>query len=242
MSRYLIALNVILVVWAIADCLKRRENFFWIFIIVIFEMLGALLYFAWTRNWLGRISWATVSHRSGTDYAGDVVGEGTPAALQRQGAALARRGRYDEAVEVFERLLEREGPAVPPDARFEIAMTYKAVGRHRDGRDQLSLILGDDPKFRAGEAFLELVDCYIQMKDEAQALKLLEQMLRIIRVPEARYNYGILLDRAGRKNEAAEQMRLLLEEIGSAPEFHRRNNRRFAKLARQFLKNRNAER
>jgi len=235
MSRYLEILWIILFVWAISDCLQRRESGFWIFIIVIFPILGALLYFAWTRNWLGRISWAMAVGRAGMDCDADVVGEGTPAALQRKGSALARRGRPREAIAVFEKLLEREGPAVPPEARFEIAMTYKALGRYRDARDQLSLVIGADPKFRAGQAFLELADCHCQMNDEPRALTLLEQSLRIIRSPEARYKYGILLDHAGRTDEAVEQMKLLFEEMDSAPEFHRKNYQRYAKLAREYL-------
>jgi tetratricopeptide (TPR) repeat protein len=235
MSRYLPVIEVILVIWAISDCLQRRQSRAWIFVVLVFPIVGAVLYFAWTRNWFGRISWAMATGWSGGGDGTDVVGEGTPAELQKKGAALVRRGRHDEAVEVLEELLAREGPTVPSEARYDIAMAYKTLGRYRDARDQLSLIVGDDAKFHAGQAFLELADCHYQMKDQEQALKLFEQLLRIVRFPEARYKYGILLDQADRVNEAAEQMKLLLHEMDSAPEFHRDNNRRYAKSAREYL-------
>jgi len=241
MSRYLPVLHVILAVWAITDCVHRRENQFWVFVVLVFPIFGPLLYFAWTRNWLGRALWAMATGRAGRDCDAEIVGEGSPAALQKRGSALVRRGHYKEALESFEKLLEREGPAVPVDARFEIAMAYKAVGRHRDARDQLSMIVGENPKFRTGQAFLELADCYSETQDDAQALTLLEQLLRVVRFPEARYKYAILLDRMGRTDEAAEQMKQMLDELDSAPEFHRKNNRRYAKLARQFLAERKAE-
>ena len=237
MSRYLWIIEFILVVWAISDCLERRESRFWILVVIVFPIAGALLYFTYTRNWLGRFRWAMVMGHSRAGDAGDVVGEGTPAALQRMGDALVRRQRYPEAVAVFERLLESEGPSVPPEARFDIAMAYKALGRFRDARDQLSLIVGQDPGFRAGQALLELADCHDQMQEKEQALRLFEQLLRITRFPEARYKYGMALDRAGQTGEAAEQMRHLLEELEGAPEFHRKNNRRFAKLAKEYLRN-----
>ena len=235
MGEYLPIIEVILVIWAISDCIQRRRSYAWIFVVLVFPIVGALLYFAWTRNWLGRMSWATAIGRSGAGDADDVTGEGSPAAFQKMGIALARKERYHEAIQVFEQLLAHEGPAVPAEARFEIAMAYKAVGRYRDARDQLSLIVGDDPKFHVGEGLLELADCHQQMKDEAQALTLLEQLLRLVRFPEARYKYGVLLDHAGRTDEAAEQMKLLLGELDSAPEFHRQNNKRYAKLAKEYL-------
>jgi hypothetical protein len=241
MSEYLPIIDLILVIWAIGDCVQKRHSYAWIFVVIVFPIFGPLLYFAFTRNWFGQISWAMVTGRPRAGDNEDVVGEGTPAALQKMGIVLARRERYNEAIGVFEQLLAHEGPSVPPEARFEIAMAYKAVGRYRDARDQLSLILGDDPKFHVGEGMLELADCYDQMKDEAQALRLLEQLLRLVRFPEARYKYGLLLDRAGRAAEAAEQMSLLLNELDSAPDFHRKNNKRYAKLAKEFLQKKKDE-
>ena len=234
MGRFLPVLEVILVIWAISDCLSRRENRFWILVVLIFPIGGALLYFAWTRNWLGRVSLATAGRGARSDW--DVVGEGTPAAMQRRGSALYRRGHHKEAVEVLEDLLSREGPNVPAEARYDIAMAYKALGRYRDARDQLSLIVGDEPKFHGGEAFFELADCYEQMKDDAKAQDLYQQLLRQINLPQARYRYGVLLDRLGHKTVAVEQMKALLDDLEKSPEFHRRNNRRYAKLAKEYLR------
>ncbi|KPL12902.1 hypothetical protein AMJ85_00910 [candidate division BRC1 bacterium SM23_51] len=235
-----IVVSVVLVVWAISDCVRRRHHPFWIVIIVLFwYLVGPLLYFAWTRNWIGQFTHASEAARArsgGPRVAWDSAGEGTPAALQKRGAQLLRRGRYKEAIEVLEGLLEREGPTTPLEVRYDIALAYKALERYRDARDQLSLVVGQDPKFRTGRAFLDLADCHFQMDDEQQAMNLFQQLLRVIRFPEARYKYGILLDRAGKAAAAAEQMRLLIGELDTAPEFHRHNNRRFARLAKKYLR------
>jgi len=236
MSRYLWIIEVILVLWAISDCVERRESRFWILVVIIFPLAGALLYFAYTRNWLGRFPWAMVTGRAGARGPNDFAGEGTPAALQKMGDALVRRGRYPEAVAVFERLLESEGPSVPPEARFDIAMAYKALGRFRDARDQLSLIVGRDPRFHAGEALLELADCHGQMRETEQARTSYEQLLGLMSLPEARYRYGVLLDGLGQKSVAAEQMKRLLDDLDKSPEFHQQKNRRFAKLAEEYLR------
>lgn len=231
---------VILVVYTISDCLRRREHGFWIVIILLFWFgLGPLLYLAWTRDWIGRLSRAAAAgaaHRGGPEVAWDARSMATLAALQQRGAVLVRRGRYKEAVEVLEEVLEREGPAVPLEVRYDAAMAYKALGRHRDARDQLSLICGEEPKFRAGQAFLELADCHFQMDDEDQARNLMAQLLRFIRFPEARYKYAILLDRAGETSAAVEQMNLILNELDDAPEFHRRNNKKYARMAKRYLR------
>jgi len=234
-------LNLVLMAAAAVDCLRRREQLLWIVFIVIFQFFGALLYFAYTYNLLGRLGAVGAGVRREPRRAARVwdvpAGDGTPAQLQVQGARLVSRGQHKEAIAVFEQLLDREGPHVPLDARYNLALAYKAVGRWRDARDQLSLVVGEDPRFRAGQAFLELADCHYQMDDNMQARNLFEQLLRIIRFPEARYKYGILLDHMGNQRAAAEQMRLLLGELDAAPEFHRRNNRRYAKLAKRYLHN-----
>jgi len=234
MARYLEIIYLILVIWAITDCLQRGQNRLWILVVIIFPLFGSLLYFAWTRNWLGRTVW--VRGAAGADARWDVVGEGTPAALQRKGAQLLHAGKFDQAVALLEKLLEREGPAVPPTARYDIAIAYKELGRFRDARDQLNLLVGADPKFHAGLALLELADCCEQMHDDEQARTLFEQLLQLINLPEARYRYGLLLNRIGQRSAAAEQMKLLLDELDQSPEFYRNDNRRYAKLAKEFLR------
>lgn len=237
MGKILALVYLVLIIGAITDCARRNANQAWLFVIILFP-LGPLIYFAWTGNWLGR---ALRARRAVSDSESDFVGEGTPAQLQKKGAQLVRRGRHSEAVEVLEELLEHEGPAVPPKARYDIAMAYKALGRFRDARDQLSLIIGKDPEYLAGQAFLELADCFDQMGDSDKALRSYEQLLRYTRFPQARYNYGMLLDRMGRKDEAAEQMKMILHDMDKAPEFFQKDNRRFAKMAQQYVETRNAE-
>ena len=232
---------ILWVIVSIQDCLRRREHPFWIVILVVFwPGVGPLLYWAWTRDWIGRLSRAAAAGggtRRGRAAVWDVVGADTPAALQQRGATLVRRGRHAEAVEVLEDLLSREGPRAPQEVRYDIAMAYKALGRYRDARDQLSLIVGEAPRYRVGQAVLELVDCHIQMDGEDRARSLMEQLLRIVRFPEARYKYAILLDGAGEKSAAVEQMNLILSELDDAPEFHRRNNKKYARMAKRYLRN-----
>jgi hypothetical protein len=233
-------LYIIWVVWTITDCVRRREHNFWIVIVLLFPGIGPLLYWAWTRDWIGKLTMAGERRRAtrgpSPRVVWDVAGADTPAALQKKGALLVERGEYEAAVHVLEDLLAREGPSAPNEVHYNVALAYKALGRFRDARDQLSLVVGDDPKYRTGQAFLELADCHFQMGDEARARDLFRQLLNVVRFPEARYKYGILLDRAGNRDEAVEQMRLLLNELDEAPAFHKRNNRRFRKLAKQYLK------
>ncbi|MCX8037046.1 MAG: tetratricopeptide repeat protein [Candidatus Sumerlaeia bacterium] len=238
MSSFHQILYILLVVWAITDCLRRRENGFWILVIVIIPFLGPLLYFAWTRNWLGRAVQRTAIPRGAAAEGGyfDPVAEGSPAALQRKGAELVRRGRFSEAIKTLEKLLEREGPAAPPDVRYNIAIAYKEVGRYRDARDQLRLIVMENPKFFRGAAMLELADCLEQLKDDEAARKVYEQLLQMIRLPEGRYRYGMLLDRTGHTHRAVEEMQRLIRDFEESPEHHRKENRHFFNLAKEFLK------
>ncbi len=242
MSNFHQILYIILVVWALTDCLRRRENGFWILVIVIIPFLGPLLYFAWTRNWLGRALQGAASRRAGAEGSDfEPVAEDSPAALQRKGAALVRRGRFSEAIKTLEKLLEREGPAAPHEVRYHIAIAYKEAGRYRDARDQLRLIVLHDPKFLRGAAMLELADCLEQLKDDEGARKVYEQLLQMIRLPEGRYRYGMLLDRTGHTHRAVEEMQRLVSDFEQSPDHHRKENRHFFNLAKEFLKRRTAD-
>jgi hypothetical protein len=231
-------LYILLVVWTVADCIRRREHGFWIVLVILLPFVGPLMYWAFTRDWVGKLTLASQGGSWGGKRARvyEVTGEDTPAALQKKGGQLLREGRHEEAVEVLEEALGREGPHAPLDLRYKIALGYKALGRFRDASDQLSLVVGDDPKYRAGQAFLELADTHQQMGDHGRARKLFDQLIRTIRFPEARYRYGLLLDQTGDQTAASEQMRQLLDELDTAPEFHRKNNRRFARLAKRYLR------
>lgn len=232
---------VLLVAYAIYDCWKRKEHPFWMAIILLFAPvwgLGPFLYLAWTRNWLGKMTDASDRRQSRRAEARivDVPGIDTPAALHKRAQVLIRQGKYQEAIKLLEEVLVREGSSVPHEVRFDIAAAYKAIERYRDARDQLSMIVGDDPQFRTGQAFLELADCHYQMNENKKAMDMFRQLLKYIRFPEARYKYAVLLDNEGETSAAVEQMNLLISEIDNAPDFHRHNNRKYAKLAKKYLK------
>jgi tetratricopeptide (TPR) repeat protein len=239
---------IVLVVYTISDCLRRREHPFWIVIIVLFWMyIGPLIYLAWTRNWLGRLGGGGgggFTDAFGGRFGGgrgaarvvDIQGVDTPDAMHKRARVLLRKGKYEQAIELLEEALVREGPHASLELRYDCAMTYKHVGRYRDARDQLSLIVGEDLQYRAGQAFLELADCHQEMGEKQRARELYEQLLERIRFPEARYRYGLLLENLGEMGKAKEQMQALLDEMKNAPDFHKHNNRRYSKLAKQFLR------
>ncbi|MFD2787613.1 tetratricopeptide repeat protein [Hymenobacter rubripertinctus] len=68
----------------------------------------------------------------------------TPAQLVKQGVALYDQGKYDEAVLRYKQALKQD-PA-HHTARYELAMTYNALGRNEEAVDLCRKLAKDDPE------------------------------------------------------------------------------------------------
>ena len=69
-----------------------------------------------------------------------------------------------------------------------------------------------------------------------KAIDVYESLLRQYSYSHVRYEYAILLHEMNRAEEAAAQMRRLIDDGSNAPRFSRSRERRWVRRARIFLK------
>ena len=230
--------GIVLTTLAVSDCLKRRENISWLFIILFFWWggIGPLIYFAYTRNWVHTLPSAGASRgRSYSSAKARAQHEDTPQAWREFGISAFRKGCLDEAILALERVISSEGLATPLDARYYLGLAYKKNERYKDAIVQLGLIARENPKYRSGEALSELAECLAEQGDTDKALEAFERLMEVSSLPRGRYQYGVLLDRSGRHKDAVEQMQRIVREQMSAPDHVRKQNRKYVRLAQNFL-------
>ncbi|MFC1601391.1 tetratricopeptide repeat protein [Candidatus Sumerlaeota bacterium] len=226
---------------AVVDCLKRRSDLGWLFIVLVFWFwVGPLIYFAYTRDWLGK--WAALA-------AGQAGGSGRGAAfgprrsatiagdeLLERGLRAAKRGRDRQAIKLLEQLVADEGLASPLEARYHLGLAYKRAGRNAEAVVQLSLLAREAPEHDDGQALLELADAYVLNEETDKALLAYARLCELSRLPQGRYNYAILLAQHGQQDEAATQLERLLEDAEDNPRRYQGADKKFIRLAQDFLR------
>ena len=232
---------VLLAFFAAVDCLRRREDAFWFFIIICLPIIGPIIYFAYTRDWTGTFSeseWHRLLYTSGGPSLSRLKERAktrdTPDAWQEYGSALAAAGKNSAAIEALELILKREGLNTQSEVRFQLAVVYKRIKRLRDALDQLRLILSSEPGFRYGEVQIELADCLQLQNDDQAAEEIYLKVINKYQSAQASYQYGILLKKMGQQEKALEQMQDVIKagKKSGATE----QDQEFAVLAEKFLK------
>jgi len=100
-------------------------------------------------------------------------------AYSNLGAALAHLGRYEEAIEQYDKALRAisDGPGEPPEAagvRFNLAVAYYKAGQIPDAKRQLLRL--SDSRSDEMKVVLLLADCHLRMGENKQAVELLSPL------------------------------------------------------------------
>jgi tetratricopeptide (TPR) repeat protein len=147
-----------------------------------------------------------------------------PAVRSNLGAAYARLGRYDEAVEQQQRALELSGGN--PAVRLNLAIALSKAGRILEAAEEARQVAEARPDNR--RAVLLLADCHLRMGKNARVVDLLDPLAgRAVEDEAVAYLLGMALMREGELDRAQRvidrilrqdtpQSRLLLATMSAA--------------------------
>ncbi|HUQ29724.1 MAG TPA: tetratricopeptide repeat protein [Usitatibacter sp.] len=193
---------------------KTGRGAMWVTIILVFPVLGCLAYYFFEVFPRSR------EERSLRRHVRDIAKALNPDGdLQRRTEDLAQtasvdnrlkladecleRGMFDEAIRLYEGCLE--GPhAGDPAILFSCARARFYNGDMRQAEEILSRLEKAHPKHRADEVLLLRARVNEALGDTQRALNAYEALRNRYVGFEAKYRYGMLLDRLGRANEAQE--------------------------------------
>lgn len=133
-----------------------------------------------------------------------LIMEEVPAQIEQdpnlsEGVQMFQQGRYEEAIALFQKVLEKEPDSV--DARYNLALSLLRSGKQDEAIALLEKVIEMKPDMM--ETYLALGECYFNMGENEKAKSYFEQALE--KEPnnaEVYYNLGIIHYKDDRTDEA----------------------------------------
>ena len=234
-------LSIVFQAWMMVDCFQRRADWYWYLIIMFFGPIGALIYFIAVRQS------SAPANLSGDNFTGGYFANKkrlkdieskvyyNPNALNYLdlGNCYFDMRKYQEAIESFEQSIQKEPDSI--EALHKQALSYIKLGMNEHAIINLEKVINKDPSYQYGEAYLALADTYHMLGKKQNALEAYQEVLKRNSFFKARYNYGLLLYEFGRHSEAIKQMKEIVIDGDSLPDFVYKRDRKYINLAKAFL-------
>jgi hypothetical protein len=237
--RLFAALVISMKVWMLVDAYRRRSETYWLWIIVGVPG-GSLAYFFMVKMrdpGLQRIQHKVVSSLARPPEVELLRRRFQESPSFANRVVLAQRlgdlGHWAEAKAHFEALLDERPEEA--DALFGLGVSELALGASERAIPPLERLTELSPLYRDCAAYPELAEALYREDRIDDCLTMLRKFARSHpRLPHvvllARY-----LQKAGKAGEAADELRRALDQHADAPRYVKRNNRAWARNAKQML-------
>lgn len=244
---YLIILAPILLqITCVIHAVRSGRMFPWIYVIVFLPLVGCIAYLVveLIPEWMGTRG-AHKLKKSVRDAAdpGRAMREALREA-EMTGSIDARRklaeqhlahGNAAEAVALYRGMLDgqfREDPVL----WLGLARAQFASGDAAGTQASLDALQQLDPKFQSGDAHLLYARALEAQGKDGEALDEYRRLVRYFSGEEARCRYGLLLDRAGRRDEARAMFEQVSKSLTGAPRHYRQTQKEWGEIAARALR------
>ncbi|MCG8461604.1 MAG: PLDc N-terminal domain-containing protein, partial [Holophagales bacterium] len=218
-DRGLWTLMPLLSVAAVIDIVRTRAEWYWIWVVLFFQGIGPIAYFAvsygpWSAGSVGQLSPAAArrveARRRLRELQIQLGHWRGPSVLAEAGEQLLALGRYRDAEAHLREA--KEAGAGPKEANLALAQLFQIRGaRYAESRPLLEELDAEDPDYRFGAARLALARSLDETGEAEAAETLLRALIEKRNLPEGKVRLARLLMRRGEAEEARE----LLLQLGS---------------------------
>lgn len=151
------------------------------------------------------------------------------------GLIYQQRGQFEEAKERFARAIEIDSDET--DAHYQLGRIAREQGRLADAITHFEAVVQRDPEHSQNEAWREIGRTYFEAGQLEDARAAFERFIQ--KRPsdaEGRYRYGLTLNRLGRSDDAATEMRACIEAVRTSPTYKYRAEKQWMSQAEAFLR------
>lgn len=151
------------------------------------------------------------------------------------GLIYQQRGQFEEAQERFTRAIEID--AEETDAHYQLGRIAREQGRRADAITRFEAVVQRDPEHSQNEVWREIGQTYFEAGQLEDARAAFERFIQ--KRPsdaEGRYRYGLTLNRLGRGDDAAGEMRACIEAVRTSPTYKYRAEKQWMTQAEAFLR------
>jgi hypothetical protein len=237
--------DILLAVACVVHIARTGRPYFWIYIVLLLPVVGAIAYVAAElvpsllqgpagQKAATRTRQLLDPDRAYREAKRDLQVSPTPHAMCALAAACVERKAYDEAIALYRGALTGMH-ADAPDIMDRMARALFLKGDLVGTVATLDALRAKNPSYRSTEAHMIYAQALETLGRAAEALDEYQALAGYYSGEEARLRYALLLKRLGRASEA----RQLLEQIASVPELaprhYARAQRAWIELAREAL-------
>lgn len=227
-------------VWMLVHCLRSDpERFVWVWVILVFQPLGAIIYFF--ARWLPNSNvplprflqkWTRGKEIQRRRVAASQIGNAHQ--FVELGDALRETGRFDEAARAYATALQKDGKNL--QGLWGAACVDFKHAEYAAARDKLSRVIEVDPAYKFGDVSLLYGKTLHALKETGAARTHLETHTRRWRHPEGLFLLASLYADAGEHARSRAQLQALIMDLDGAPRSIVRKHLFWKSRARKLLR------
>ena len=228
----------ILQIIAIVHFIRRRPNFFWLWIILIGGGLGAIVYFIMeVVPDLGLLkgSFQIFGRRQKIRQLEDIIQQNPSAGNYEELADLYLEDKnYRRALDCYNQAISSRTDSLDPFYRRGVCEVE--LGEFANAIPDLERVVQKDPKYDFLRAQGLLAHAYAKTGQPARAEAIFPKVLETSTMSETMYNYAQFLLTQGRKPEAREWAQRILSKRAAMPGYLKRRERPWFRKANSILR------
>jgi hypothetical protein len=228
-------------IWMVIDCIKRKESFFWIAVILLFGPLGALVYLVGVKLAGVKIKAKLNFNSKGRAQNGEV--DRLEELVKLHGKAFHHKelglkylylGDLGKAELHLSQSVEKDEELL--DAHYGLSKALYGQGKYLESAHVLEVLTAKDKKFDYGNALLGLAESYRMAGMEDKAMEAYEAVVASYSFFKAYHEYAMLLKKAGRLEEALRMMENINANAEALPEYKYQKEKIWIDSAQKFIK------
>lgn len=224
---------------ALIHFFRRRPEFFWLWVILIFGALGALIYFVvevLPDVDLLRARFRRASRRKRLQALEAIVQENPAVGNLEELADLSfEEGQFARARELYDRVLGTSRPT-SVDPFYRRGLSALALGDAPAAVADLERVVAEEPKYDLYRAAGMLASAYALAGQPDRAEQQFKAATSVSTLSETYYNYAAFLLDQNRRDEAREWAERILAKKPTMPRFAQRRERPWFQKAKALVK------
>jgi hypothetical protein len=220
-------LGLALIAMALIHFAQRRPNTYWLWIILMFPGIGALVYLlveAVPDVTLLRGTFQVFPRRRRIRMLqGLILDNPSVGNLEELGELLLEDKQYAKAKEMFDRVITPRTDS--PDPYYRRGLAEIGTGDLGAAVADLDEVVRRDPKYDYHRAAGLLADTLARSGQKERAAALFAEVTEVSTLSETQYNYASFLASEGRTAEAREWAQRILNKRATMPSYMRRRER-----------------
>jgi hypothetical protein len=232
--------GILLQIICVVHWVRRRPEFYWLWIIIIGGALGSLAYILieMLPDVMRGGAFSNVNfferHKRIKQLEAIIRDNPAPGNLEDLALMYLEDGKYATAKEYYDRAIGARTDAADPFYRRAICEIE--LGQFPQALEDLQRVVGKDPKYDFLRAQGLLAHAYVNTGNPGEAERLFASVTQTSTISETMYNYAEFLAKQGRPAEARDWARKVVDKKPTLPGYLKRRERPWFRKADALLK------